>query len=136
MSRVFILGAGASAFAGFPLAKNLWRWVVQNWSDEYMAGQRRDETVAVLEPILRRFAQAEDGPFPFLLSRFLSRQARPAFITLDPPTVDRQRGEKAAWDNNNCATSLLPCCSVADSTACDCIHSKASLSTECVRVRL
>lgn len=57
MGRVFILGAGSSVFAGYPLATNLWPWVVERCSGEYMAGERRNQTVTELKPILKKFAR-------------------------------------------------------------------------------
>lgn len=58
MTRVFILGAGASAFAGYPLAVNLWQWTIDHCSGEVMAGLRIEQTVRELDPILRRFVDA------------------------------------------------------------------------------
>jgi len=62
MSRVFVLGAGASVFAGYPLATNLWRWTLGHCSGEVMARLRVDETVRELAPVLERFTRS-DGNF-------------------------------------------------------------------------
>ncbi|MGH7788574.1 MAG: hypothetical protein ACRERC_17015 [Candidatus Binatia bacterium] len=58
MKRVFILGAGASVFAGYPLGLDLWQWAIDHCSGEVMASLRVEETVRELNPILHRFARA------------------------------------------------------------------------------
>lgn len=62
MSRVFILGAGASVFADYPLATDLWQWTLDHHPGERMAGLRREETMHELAPVLQQFARP-DGRF-------------------------------------------------------------------------
>ena len=56
MKRVFVLGAGASAFAGYPLGQDLWRFLRDSESPERGAKERRDLVIEALEPIVRRYS--------------------------------------------------------------------------------
>jgi hypothetical protein len=56
MRRVFIFGAGASAFAGYPLAPNLWRFLRDSGDEELGAKRRRDAVLKELGPILQRYS--------------------------------------------------------------------------------
>jgi hypothetical protein len=56
MKRVFVLGAGASAFAGYPLGLDLWRFLQDSESGEVGAKQRRDSVGRKLDPILQKYS--------------------------------------------------------------------------------
>jgi hypothetical protein len=49
---VFVLGAGASKFAGYPLALDLWAFVRDSSHSELMAERRRADSVAAIERVL------------------------------------------------------------------------------------
>ncbi len=53
MRRVFVLGAGASAFAGYPLALDLWPFVRDSEGGDINADQRRQAVIRTMEPILK-----------------------------------------------------------------------------------
>lgn len=53
MKRVFVLGAGASAFAGYPLGLDLWRFIRDVDLADVHFKQAHDEVLAVMEPILQ-----------------------------------------------------------------------------------
>lgn len=55
MKRVFVLGAGASAVAGYPLGLDLWRFLRDSESPELGAKQRRDSVIGALDPIVRTY---------------------------------------------------------------------------------
>jgi hypothetical protein len=61
MKRVFILGAGASAFAGYPLALDLWPFLRNSPSPELGAKKRYEAVIKDLEPILQRYSLDGDG---------------------------------------------------------------------------
>src|SRR5439155_25547715 len=52
-SRVFILGAGASCFAKYPLAFDLWTFVRDNAGHHAMAASRKQEVVSLVERALK-----------------------------------------------------------------------------------
>ena len=52
MGRVFILGAGASRFAGYPLNLGLWKFIRDLSGGHVMAENRRKEVVAAIEKVL------------------------------------------------------------------------------------
>jgi hypothetical protein len=56
MNRVFVLGAGASAFAGYPLGPSLWRFLRDNENLELGDKERRDSVVETLKPVLRTYS--------------------------------------------------------------------------------
>jgi hypothetical protein len=58
MPRVYILGAGASCFAGYPLAPKLWSFTRDRSSGDVIAKQRRQDVVAAMERIIERFPPA------------------------------------------------------------------------------
>jgi hypothetical protein len=60
VKRVFVLGAGASAFAGYPVAPDLWRFLREAESPELGAKQRRDAVITALDPIVRRYSHESD----------------------------------------------------------------------------
>ena len=51
--RVYVLGAGSSRFAGYPLAPGLWSFVRDRCSGHIMAMTRRDDVIAAMENIIR-----------------------------------------------------------------------------------
>ncbi len=53
MARVFILGAGASRFAGYPLSLELWKFVRDFPVIEVMAKRRADSFIQAMEQVLR-----------------------------------------------------------------------------------
>jgi hypothetical protein len=53
MGRVFILGAGASRFAGYPLSLELWKFVRDFRVIEMMAKRRADSVIEALERVLQ-----------------------------------------------------------------------------------
>jgi len=53
MARVFILGAGASRFAGYPLSLELWKFVRDFPVIEVMAKRRADSVIQAMEQVLR-----------------------------------------------------------------------------------
>src|SRR5260370_39907744 len=53
MARVFILGAGASRFAGYPLSLELWKVVRAFLVIEVMAKRRADSVIQAMEQVLR-----------------------------------------------------------------------------------
>lgn len=55
MARVYILGAGASCFAGYPLAKKLWPFVRDRSPGDVVADQRRQAVIKEMERIIMRF---------------------------------------------------------------------------------
>ena len=59
MSRVFVLGAGASKFAGYPLALDLWRFARDGGGGEVMAERRRKEVVDAFASIFRVIRPAD-----------------------------------------------------------------------------
>ena len=59
MSRVFVLGAGASKFAGYPLAPELWRFARDGGGGEVIAEERRNEVVEAFSTIFRVIPPAE-----------------------------------------------------------------------------
>jgi hypothetical protein len=52
--RVFVLGAGASHFAGYPLAADLWPFVRDNSGHHAMGTDRKREVVEYIETILAK----------------------------------------------------------------------------------
>src|SRR5260370_34426027 len=52
MSRVFILGAGASRFAGYPLSLELWKFVRDFPVIEMIAKRRADSVIQAMERVL------------------------------------------------------------------------------------
>ncbi len=56
MKRVFVLGAGASAFAGYPLGLGLWRFLRDSESPEVGAKERRELVLGKLDPIVERYS--------------------------------------------------------------------------------
>ena len=52
MARVFILGAGASHFAGYPLALQLWPFVRDSVGHHAMAASRKQDVVQLVETAL------------------------------------------------------------------------------------
>jgi hypothetical protein len=64
MMTVYVLGAGASRFAGYPLGPKLWSFV-RDWSAsrEVMATERRKQVLGYMDDVLRRFPpRGQDGP--------------------------------------------------------------------------
>jgi hypothetical protein len=59
MSRVFVLGAGASAFAGYPVGPNLWRFLRDTDPAEALTRDAHAAVMALMEPILRLNPPAE-----------------------------------------------------------------------------
>lgn len=53
MPRVFVLGAGASRFAGYPLASELWPFVRDNSGGHFAADRRRERIVKLIEGIAK-----------------------------------------------------------------------------------
>jgi len=53
MARVFLLGAGASKFAGYPLSLDLWRFIRGFPVAEFMAKRRADSVVEAIDQVLR-----------------------------------------------------------------------------------
>ena len=53
MARVFVIGAGASKFAGYPLALGLWFFVRDTEAGEAMAKERRAAVIEVMDQILK-----------------------------------------------------------------------------------
>jgi len=59
MARVFVLGAGASRFSGYPLGNELWQFL-QRWKTSEMGGAERDKRVtAAIEKIGRAVGRQE-----------------------------------------------------------------------------
>jgi hypothetical protein len=61
MKRVFVLGAGASAFAGYPLALDLWQFLQRSEGGDSVAQRARSAVVAMIERVLRVNPPQEDG---------------------------------------------------------------------------
>lgn len=97
MSRVFILGAGASKFAGYPLALDLWRFARDGGGGDVTADKRRKSVIdgferifAVIPPaeydrpnleeICTLLDLAEIGVAPLSLEHTDWRQLRPMLI--------------------------------------------------------
>jgi hypothetical protein len=59
MSRVFILGAGASRFAGYPLAPDLWPFVRERAARHSIAKEGAEAVIEAMERILRVLPAAE-----------------------------------------------------------------------------
>jgi hypothetical protein len=59
MSRVSVLGAGASKFAGYPLALDLWRFARDESGGEVMADKRHKEVVDAFDRIFRAIPPPE-----------------------------------------------------------------------------
>jgi hypothetical protein len=59
MNRVFVLGAGASAFAGYPLASGLWAFLREYKTNEPSEKYRRNSIIETLEPVLRKYSPKE-----------------------------------------------------------------------------
>lgn len=55
MARVFVLGAGASKFAGYPLASELWPFVRDHSGGHLAADRRRQRVVQLIETIAQRW---------------------------------------------------------------------------------
>ena len=53
MGRVFILGAGASRFAGYPLGLDLWRFIRDVAPLDVMAKKRAESVIQAMDRILR-----------------------------------------------------------------------------------
>jgi hypothetical protein len=53
MKRTFVLGAGASAFAGYPLGLDLWRFLRDTDLREVHTREARSAVLELMEPILR-----------------------------------------------------------------------------------
>ena len=53
MKRTFVLGAGASAFAGYPLGLDLWRFLYDPHEPEVNTKKARDDVFEMMKPILR-----------------------------------------------------------------------------------
>lgn len=53
MGRVFILGAGASRFAGYPLSPDLWKFIRDFPVMEFMAKKRAVSVIDAIERVLR-----------------------------------------------------------------------------------
>lgn len=53
MSRVFILGAGASRFAGYPLSPDLWKFIRDFPVIEFLAKKRAESVTKAIEEVLR-----------------------------------------------------------------------------------
>jgi hypothetical protein len=64
MASVYVLGAGASCFAGYPLGPELWSSIRDRWSSkEVMATERRREVLHDMERVLQVFPpKAYDEP--------------------------------------------------------------------------
>jgi len=62
MKRVFILGAGASVFCGYPLAPDLWQFVRDSEAGDTSAKERRSAVIATMDPIFRQDHRLEDAP--------------------------------------------------------------------------
>jgi hypothetical protein len=60
VKRVFVPGAGASAFAGYPVAPDLWRFLREAESPELGAKQRCGAVITALDPIVRRYSPESD----------------------------------------------------------------------------
>jgi hypothetical protein len=61
MKRVFVLGAGASAFAGYPLASDLWQFLRNSAGGDASAQKMRAAVVATMERVLRVNPPERDG---------------------------------------------------------------------------
>jgi hypothetical protein len=59
MGRVFVLGAGASKFAGYPLGLDLWSFIRQDWRSDYASEKRRRAVVHEVEQILKVYPLAQ-----------------------------------------------------------------------------
>jgi hypothetical protein len=55
MGRVFILGAGASSFAGYPLGSALWAFIRDHRMGDMVGEQRRDVVIKEMNRVLTRF---------------------------------------------------------------------------------
>jgi len=53
IGRVFVLGAGASCFAGYPLGLDLWSFVRDNGTSEVLAKRRAEEVIEGIERVLK-----------------------------------------------------------------------------------
>jgi hypothetical protein len=51
MGNVFIIGAGASCFAGYPLGLDLWKFIRDNSTQEVMAKERAKAVSSGLERV-------------------------------------------------------------------------------------
>ncbi len=56
MKRVFVLGAGASAFAGYPLGLELWQFLRHSESLDIGDKERRSAVMEALEPVLQKYS--------------------------------------------------------------------------------
>lgn len=70
MSTVYILGAGASAFAGYPLAGQLWPFIRNHSGGEVMAEERRGDVISEMERLLRIRAPERHNNQPDLEALF------------------------------------------------------------------
>lgn len=70
MARAFILGAGASKFAGFPLALELWPFVRDLSGGHVQAETRRGEVTVALEQILQQVVPPAEQDRPNLEELF------------------------------------------------------------------
>jgi hypothetical protein len=59
MNRVFILGAGASHFAGYPLSPDLWAFIRDKVSAEVAAHRKAQEVIAAMDRILHAIPPKE-----------------------------------------------------------------------------
>jgi hypothetical protein len=66
MKRVFILGAGASKFAGYPLGPELWSFIKEHADGDFFAQKRRDEVVQLVDKIVRNYAPPDQYDRPNL----------------------------------------------------------------------
>jgi hypothetical protein len=66
MKRVFILGAGASRFAGYPLGPDLWRFIKQHAVGDFTAQKRRDRVIQLVDKIVRDYAPPDQFDRPNL----------------------------------------------------------------------
>lgn len=61
MKRVFVLGAGASVFAGYPLASDLWSFVWDSEGGELNAEETRKAVMKIMEPVLKIYPPDRNG---------------------------------------------------------------------------
>jgi hypothetical protein len=66
VNRVFILGAGASKFAGYPLAPELWAFLRDHSGGHVQAEKRREEVVRLVEHVVREYVPPEQYDRPNL----------------------------------------------------------------------
>ncbi len=55
MARVFILGAGASTFAGYPLGTGLWAFIRDHRMGDLAGEERRRPVIEEMTRVLSRF---------------------------------------------------------------------------------